>query len=101
MPQIFSQIFSWVGTHHTLIMAGGFFAMQGMSLILLLIVVRRVQVVRQQIQAVVTQVEDYMKVVLDTEEAPEREASGQLAAGAHREEEENRLISAVLREIFP
>jgi conjugal transfer/entry exclusion protein len=95
------HIFSWLGTYHTQILAGGFFVLQGTTLILLLVVARRVGAVKQQIQSITAQVEHYMKVVLDTEETPEGETSGQLPAKAQREEEENRLISAVLREIFP
>jgi hypothetical protein len=96
-----SHIISWIQTYHTQIMTGASFVLQGIFLFLLLAVARQVWNIKRQMQAVVEQVAHYMKVVLDTEEVPEQESLGQAQAKTSGEEEENRLISAVLKEIFP
>jgi hypothetical protein len=83
------------------LLTGVFFATQGVILLLLLVVAHRVRSVKRQMQNIVAQVEHYLAIVLDSETPQVSEQQVLTPERESREEEENRLISAVLREIFP
>jgi hypothetical protein len=92
---------AWIEMYHAQILTGSFFALQGILLAVLLVVAQRVRAVKRQIQSISEQVQQYMKVVLDAESPQESEKQMEADAGKNFAEEESRLISAVLREIFP
>jgi hypothetical protein len=82
-------------------MTGGVFALQLLALLLLFVVARRVRLVRRQIRVITEKVEQYLAVVMEPESPGEPEPPVYTTIGKSREEEENRLILAVLKEIFP
>jgi hypothetical protein len=91
----------WMETYQTQLLTGGFFALQVLALLLLFIVARRVRRMRRQIRAITEKVEQYLAVVMEPESPGEPEPPVYATIGKSREEEENRLICAVLKEIFP
>jgi predicted negative regulator of RcsB-dependent stress response len=78
--------------------AGGIFVVQMILLVVQLVVAHRVRVVKRQLENITEQVQQYLRVVLDAE-GPEE--SNTKNAQKTFDEEESRLISAVLQEIFP
>jgi hypothetical protein len=96
-----SNIIAWMENYQTQLLTGGFFALQLFAVLQLFIVARRVRLVRRQIRAITEKVEQYLAVVMEPESPVEPEPPVYATIGKRREEEENRLISAVLKEIFP
>lgn len=96
-----TDVMAWIQTYQREILVGAFFAVQGFFLIFLAITAHRITVVRRKIDEITGQVADYLKVVLAAD--AEGEADKQIPAIETKSEDEaeNRLISAVLREIFP
>lgn len=80
------------------------------AIILLLAQLHKINKANKKIDAVVKSVEDYLRVILEEDDADSKDTAGQAqrvkraAASDDREEEskeQNQLISAVLQEIFP
>lgn len=79
------------------------------AIILLLAQLHKINKTNKKIDAVVKSVEDYLRVILEEDDADSKDTVGQAqrvkrAALDDREEEseeQNQLISAVLQELFP
>ena len=79
------------------------------AIILLLAQLHKINKANKKIDAVVKSVEDYLRVILEEDDADSKDTAGQAqrvkrVASDDKEEEskeQNQLISAVLQEIFP
>lgn len=84
-----------------LLEAIGFGAAQGIVLVILLVTARRVRMMKKEMDKVGAQVTNYLNIVLENEEENAPDADIARIENAKKDEEENRIISAVLQEIFP
>ncbi len=83
----------------------------GMAVVIILLLeqLHKINKANKKIDAVVKSVEDYLRVILEEDDAASKDTAGQAqrvkrAASDDREEEseeQNQLISAVLQELFP
>jgi hypothetical protein len=96
-----SEFITWVQQYHSQLMTGGFFAMQGICLLVLLVASRRIKTVKRKLEDATGQVEHYLQVVMESETGNEEEGTPSRVSSTRAQEEENRLITSVLREIFP
>jgi hypothetical protein len=96
-----TDVITWVQNYQREIMTVAFFAMQGICLLVLLVAAHRIAVVRKKMEQAVAQVEHYLQVVMENETVDTEEVKPCEVASVSVQEEENRLISTVLREIFP
>lgn len=99
-----SEIILFVQTYGQWLAAGIF----ALLLIVLLVnqfrLLRRVKKLQRNIDGIAAKVRDYLAVVMDSEERePVRDARENRAVSAkgRNEEEDSRLVSSVLQEIFP
>ncbi len=84
-----------------LLEAIGFGAAQGIVLVILLVTARRVRMMKKEMDKVGAQVKNYLNIVLENEEENAPDADIARIENAKKDEEENRIISTVLQEIFP
>ena len=84
-----------------LLEAIGFGAAQGIVLVILLVTARRVRMMKKEMDKVGAQVTNYLNIVLENEEENAPDADIARKENAKKDEEENRIISTVLQEIFP
>lgn len=84
-----------------LLEAIGFGAAQGIVLVILLVTARRVRMMKKEMDKVGAQVINYLNIVLENEEENAPDADIARIENAKKDEEENRIISTVLQEIFP
>lgn len=84
-----------------LLEAIGFGAPQGIVLVILLVTARRVRMMKKEMDKVGAQVTNYLNIVLENEEENAPDADIARIENAKKDEEENRIISTVLQEIFP
>ena len=84
-----------------LLEAIGFGAAQGIVLVILLVTARRVRMMKKEMDKVGAQVTNYLNIVLENEEENAPDADNARIENAKQDEEENRIISTVLQEIFP
>ena len=84
-----------------LLKAIGFGAAQGIVLVILLVTARRVRMMKKEMDKVGAQVTNYLNIVLENEEENAPDADIARIENAKKDEEENRIISTVLQEIFP
>ena len=84
-----------------LLEAIGFGAAQGIVLVILLVTARRVRMMKKEMDKVGAQVTNYLNIVLENEEENAPDADIARIENAKTDEEENRIISTVLQEIFP
>ena len=84
-----------------LLEAIGFGAAQGIVLVILLVTARRVRMMKKEMDKVGSQVTNYLNIVLENEEENAPDADIARIENAKKDEEENRIISTVLQEIFP
>lgn len=84
-----------------LLEAIGFGAEQGIVLVILLVTARRVRMMKKEMDKVGAQVKNYLNIVLENEEENAPDADIARIENAKKDEEENRIISTVLQEIFP
>ena len=84
-----------------LLEAIGFGAAQGIVLVILLVTARRVRMMKKEMAKVGAQVTNYLNIVLENEEENAPDADIARIENAKKDEEENRIISTVLQEIFP
>ena len=84
-----------------LLEAVGFGAAQGIVLVILLVTARRVRMMKKEMDKVGAQVTNYLNIVLENEEENAPDADIARIENAKKDEEENRIISTVLQEIFP
>lgn len=95
------EILLWMAIHRTLLVATGFGVAQGIILVILLVTAHRVHVMKKEMDAVGVQVKNYLNIVLENEEEPVPPASTAAVESTEKDEEESRIISTVLQEIFP
>lgn len=99
------EILLFVQAHTLLVVAGvvGLFLL--IQLILQIRLVRKMSRMQKKIDTITDKVGEYLAVVMDPEnESQEEKADADLKISREkmqREEEETRIISAVLQEIFP
>ena len=79
----------------------GFGAAQGIVLVILRVTARRVRMMKKEMDKVGAQVTNYLNIVLENEEENAPDADIARIENAKKDEEENRIISTVLQEIFP
>lgn len=101
-----SEIVKLLETNGQIVAAAGMGLLALMLLILVILQIRllqRVKKVQSKVDTVTERVGSYLTVILDSEaEAEEMDKQTiALQEKMQREEEENRIISAVLQEIFP
>ena len=84
-----------------LLEAIGFGAAQGIVLVILLVTARRIRMMKKEMDKVGAQVTNYLNIVLENEEENAPDADIARIENAKKDEEENRIISTVLQEIFP
>lgn len=96
-----TDVIAWMQTYQREIMMGAFFALQGIFLLFLAIISYRIKVVGRKIDRITGQAESYLKAVLKENSGSDHTATVSEVGEKYADEEENRLISAVLREIFP
>jgi hypothetical protein len=73
----------------------------GLLVILALIAIQRTNSTKRKIERIAGEVEKYISVILSEENGNCEEPGRKPDPGLPGEEEQNRLISAVLQEIFP
>lgn len=100
-----SAIITFVQANMWLVIAGGF----GLGMLVILLVqlclLRRVNKVQRKINAITEKVGRYLEVIMAPEpETQSREADMEIRVSEEKmrkEEEQNRIISSMLQEIFP
>jgi len=95
------EILLWMTTHQMMLEAIGFGVTQGIVLIILFVTARRVRMMKKEMDKVGAQVKNYLNIVLENEEENAPDTDSVRIENAKKDEEENRIISTVLQEIFP
>lgn len=99
-----TEIIQWMMGHQMMIMTIAFWLFQGMVICTVLVTARRVRMMKKEMDKVGVQVRNYLDAILEEEEDKEehsQERSMEEIRKMQRDEEENRIISTVLQEIFP
>lgn len=106
-----TEILTWFQIYETEFTVGAFFALQGLLLLLLLVNGHRLKKIRRKMNQITKQAEEFLqsvqaerkteKVTAAEPEAVQKHAEREKHEEHKPEEEENGLITAVLREIFP
>lgn len=110
-----TEILTWLQTYETEFTVGAFFALQGLLLLLLLVNGHRLKKIRRKMNQITKQAEEFLqsmqaerkterkteKVTAEEAEPVQKHAEREKHEKQKPEEEENGLITAVLREIFP
>ena len=101
-----TMVVAWLETYWRELLFGLFWLMQGIFFITLMVTAHRTEVIRKKINRICTRVEEYVDAVLKEDElVPARNQTAESdvvhARSESRSEEESRIVSAVLKEIFP
>lgn len=102
-----TMIISWLEIYWREVLFGLFWALQGLFLILMIITLHRASVVKKKLNRVVDGLETCLQAALkaDKPEVQTQTVSRRYQAQTERDEkaveEENRIISTMLKEIFP
>lgn len=96
-----TMVMTWIQTYWKELLFGLFWGIQVLLLIFLAVVVHRTSMIKKKMNQITSKVGEYLNVVMqEDDEKPEEEVKT-VSLQRQMEEEENRLISSVLREIFP
>ena len=96
-----TEIMLWMAEHQTTLIVGGFALAEVITLSVLLMTAHRVRAMKKEMDKVGEQVKNYLNIVLENEEEDSLEMDNIKMQNSRRDEEENRIISTVLQEIFP
>lgn len=96
-----TDILQWIITNREPVTVVGFGIIQTIILVVLLVASHRVHAMKKEMDRIVVQVKNYMDIVLENEEEELQKCNIDAMQKSRREEEENRIISSVLQEIFP
>ena len=106
--EVFSMtmIVTWLETYWREVLFGLFWLTQGIIFISLMVTAHRTAVIRKKINRICSKVEEYVDAVLKEDEpirerTPAAESAATRTPTYSRSEEESRILSAVLKEIFP
>lgn len=94
-------IWLWVVEYQNLLVTLGFAFGQVLMLVILLVTAMRVRRMKKEMDKTCEQVKNYLDYVLENDEDETQESDTDATVRAKRDEEENRIISTVLQEIFP
>ena len=101
-----TMIVAWLETYWRETLFGLFWLMQAIFFITLVITAHRTAVIKKKMKQICAKVEEYVSAVL-SEDEPVREEKANVqepvipSSYDSRSEEESRIVSAVLKEIFP
>ena len=96
-----TEIMLWMAEQQTTLIVGGFALAEVITLSVLLMTAHRVRMMKKEMDKVGEQVKNYLNIVLENEEEDSLEMDNIKMQNSRRDEEENRIISTVLQEIFP
>lgn len=96
-----TEIMLWMAANRMLLFMVLFGLTQAIVLVILLVTARRIRMMKKEMDKVGAQVRDYLDIVLQNDEEDTLETKNVNLINAKRDEEENRIISTVLQEIFP
>ncbi len=96
-----TEIIAWVETYYMQLLVGAFFALQFLMVIMIAVASHRIALVRRNMKAIMTQVEHYLSVVLEADAQPNTKEEISRQEKRRMDEQENQIISTVLKEIFP
>ena len=96
-----TEIMLWTAAHKMALTMGGFALAEAIILAVLLAMAHRVRMMKKEMDKVTEQVRNYLNIVLENEEENTVENACAKMPDSKRDEEENRIISTVLQEIFP
>ena len=99
--EFMTEIMLWMAENQALLVMVTFGLVQVILLIILLVTAHRVRMMKKEMDKIGTQVRNYLDVVLENEETDAQEQNIIRTDNTKRDEEENRIISTVLQEIFP
>ena len=101
---ILLQVMEWIHTYQREVFAGAFFGVQAVVFISLMVVSRKLTKTRKMINKMADQIVDRMekrlKPVVEPDSTTEKHIVN-VTENHQKDEEENRVISSVLKEIFP
>lgn len=95
------EIWLWMVEYQNLLVTMGFAFGQVLMLVILLVTAMRVRRMKKEMDKICEQVKNYLDYVLENDEDETPESDTDATVRAKRDEEENRIISTVLQEIFP
>lgn len=95
------EIWLWMVEYQNLLVTMGFAFGQVLMLVILLVTAMRVRRMKNEMDKICEQVKNYLDYVLENDEDETPESDTDATVRAKRDEEENRIISTVLQEIFP
>ena len=95
------EIWLWMVEYQNLLVTMGFAFGQVLMLVILLVTAMRVRRMKKEMDKTFEQVKNYIDYVLENDEDETLESDTDATVRAKRDEEENRIISTVLQEIFP
>ena len=95
------EIWLWMVEYQNLLVTMGFAFGQVLMLVILLVIAMRVRRMKKEMDKICEQVKNYLDYVLENDEDETPESDTDATVRAKRDEEENRIISTVLQEIFP
>jgi uncharacterized membrane protein (DUF485 family) len=101
MAEFMRGIWLWVVEYQNLLVTLGFAFGQVLMLVILLVTAMRVRRMKKEMDKTCEQVKNYLDYVLENDEDETQESDTDATVRAKRDEEENRIISTVLQEIFP
>ncbi len=96
-----TEIMLWMAAHKVALVIGGFALAEVILLSVLLVTAHRVRMMKKEMDKVGEQVKNYLNIVLENEVEDTLENDRAEMRNSKRDEEENRIISTVLQEIFP
>lgn len=103
---ILLQVMEWIHTYQREVFAGAFFGVQAVVFISLMVVSRKLTKTRKMINKMADQIVDRMEkrlkpVVEQKSDSTIEKHIVNVTENHQKDEEENRVISSVLKEIFP
>ena len=101
MAEFMREIWLWMVEYQNLLVMMGFAFGQVLMLVILLVTAMRVRRMKKEMDKTCGQVKNYLDYVLENDEDETPESDTDATVRAKRDEEENRIISTVLQEIFP
>lgn len=96
-----TEMIQWITMHQKLILTIVFWLVQGMIFVVLFVTAHRVRLMKKEMDSVCAQVKSYLEIVLKNEEEDVQESQVAEWKKKQKDEEENRIITTVLREMFP
>ena len=101
-----TMIITWLETYWRETLFGLFWLLQGIFFITLMVTAHRTAVIKKKMKQICGKVEEYVNTVLSEDELSKEEQTGLQETAVpsscdSRSEEESRIVSAVLKEIFP